>query len=104
MGDGYVVDTDAMRTHATNVGALASSLDEATAAGLETAMSNEAFGLLCQFLVPITTPVQAAAVTAVGATASAMGGVRDVVAGSAQLYDATDEALGGRLSRFLEGL
>lgn len=99
-----VVDTDALRAHERDVRALASDLDGAVDAGMTAAMDVGAFGLICSFLVPITSTVQLAGVGAIAAAAASMDAIADGLRFSADGYDAVDDASHGALTRLIEEL
>lgn len=97
-----VVDTEAMRAHARDVRVLASDLDEALDAGLTAALDTGAFGLICSFLVPLTSTVQLAGVAALAASSASMDSIADGLTLSADGYDAVDGATHGALTKILE--
>lgn len=98
------VDTTALRTHATDVDGLADDLAGALDAGLTTALDVEAFGLICSFLVPITTTVQLAGVAALGAATDSMEGIAVGLRETADGYDTVDRLTNGGLTRLIEKL
>ena len=104
MGDELVVDTGAMRSHATKVSGIAGSFGEAADASATSAMPDMAFGLLCSFLLPPATLLQGMAVAAVSTSAGAMSVVGRSISASAEAYDRVDEATNEGLTTLLRVL
>jgi hypothetical protein len=88
-----VVDTDAMRAHASALDGIAVGLSEAVDAADTTAMPDCSFGLLCSFLVPAVTAVQVIAAGGVHAASAALDGTRTGIRASADAYDAVDSGV-----------
>jgi hypothetical protein len=98
-----VVDTDAMRAHASALDGIAAGLAEAVDAAATTAMPDTSFGLLCSFLVLPATAIQGSAAAGVVAGSTAVGGTRAGIGASADAYDVIDDAVRSAL-RTLEEL
>ncbi|MBW0256230.1 type VII secretion target [Cellulomonas sp. PS-H5] len=96
------VDTGAMRAHAGALDGIAAGLAEAVDAAATTAMPDDSFGLLCSFLVVPATAVQGAAAAGVVAGSTAVAGTRTGVRGSADAYDAIDDAVRSALKTLEE--
>jgi hypothetical protein len=97
-----VVDTDAMRAHATALDGIARGLSEAVDAAATTAMPDASFGLLCSFLVLPMTTIQGAAAAGVIAAGAAVDGTRVAIRGSAEAYDVVDAGV-QRVMKAIEG-
>jgi hypothetical protein len=98
------VDTAAVRAHASEVRALAGDLGGALDAGVSAALGAEAFGIICSFLVPVTSTVQLAGVGALAAAAQSMEGVADGLRETADGYDTVDDLTNGGLTTLIERL
>ncbi len=92
MPDGYGVLIDELGAHAGRLDALNDRLDQALQAANQVHMGSGAYGVICQFFVPIVQAVSQPAVDSIGEAATTMtataGGVRD----SAGSYDNTERA------------
>lgn len=98
------VDTAALRAHASEVRALAGDLSQALDAGVSAALDVGAFGLVCSFLVPVTSTVQLAGVGALAAASESMEGIADGLRETAEGYDTVDDLTHGGLTTLIERL
>lgn len=99
-----VVDTGAMRSHASAVDGIAARLAEAADASATMAIPDMAFGLLCSFLVPPAMLVQTLAAGTVSGAASAMEGISSSITGAAEAYDAIDHFVQDSLSKITKAM
>ena len=98
------VDTAAVRVHATEVSGLAEDLAGALDAGVTGALDVGAFGLICSFLVPVTSTVQLAGVGALAAASESMEGIASGLRETANGYDTIDDLTHGGLTALIERL
>jgi excreted virulence factor EspC (type VII ESX diderm) len=92
MPNGFDVLPDELRGHASRLDALGERLGTALSAANQVNLGNQAYGVICQFFVPIVHSVSDPGVEALRQASTAMGtsakGVRD----TAVAYDRTEEA------------
>jgi len=88
-----VVDTDAMRSHATALDGPVHGLNEAAQAAAAMALPDASFGILCSFMVPAVAAAEISAKTLVGAAAAAIDGERAAIRASAASYDYVEERI-----------
>ncbi|MEV7045105.1 type VII secretion target [Amycolatopsis sp. NPDC051061] len=89
-GDGFEVESDSLAAHASHVESLVDRLNTAASAA-DTAMSDDAYGLLCAFLPPIIKPTGEQAKEALAAAAEGVGGLADNVKTAAKSYRDGDD-------------
>jgi Excreted virulence factor EspC, type VII ESX diderm len=88
---------EAVRRHAGSVDLIAADVEQARAAVGEVAMDTQAYGLLCQFLPGLLTPVFAVAASALSDCAGALHDTAGELRAAAAGTEATDVASARRL-------
>lgn len=92
MPDGYDVVVDELRGHAGRLDALQDRLDTALQAANQVHLGSDAYGVICQFFVPIVQAVSGPGVDAIRQAAETMdataGGMRSTAGG----YENTERA------------
>lgn len=100
----FVVDTEALRSHAAEVAQVANGLQAAFQAVSHTSMSGNAFGTICSFFLAPATVLQSSGVASMTSATKALNGAAAAMSAAAQTYDAVDDATSGRLSQLLKEL
>ncbi|RSD07824.1 type VII secretion target [Amycolatopsis eburnea] len=91
MTAGFEVEPDELVAHSSHVESLVDRLNTASAAA-DTAMSDDAYGLLCAFLPPIIRPTGEKAKETLAASIEGVRGLADNVKTAAQSYRDGEEA------------
>lgn len=92
MGDGFFVDTGAMRAHADHVDALSASAGRAVSAAEQVDFSAQMFGSLGAALVwHLMAPLQGAGVVATRAIEGSLGDTAEAVRMTARTFDFVDD-------------
>lgn len=102
-GDGFEVSQDDLTAHASHVEALVDRLTTAASAA-DTAMSDDAYGLLCAFLPPIIQPTGEKAKEALTAAGEGVGGLADNVKTAVKSYRDNDESNAEPFKQRLTGM
>ena len=97
--DGFQVDTEVLRRHATRVSQVAGDLGTAQMAARSSDLNGGAFGVLCSFLPPIVANTDAAARDAIAAVREAADGMVTELSAMARSIDQTDEAVETRMQQ-----
>lgn len=96
--DGFDVDTDDLRSHASDLHTISTDIANAAQAGGITMMQDGAFGILCSFLIPPAIAVQSACTAVIAAAAGSVDATAGVVRSVADGYDAIEDAVGTLMS------
>lgn len=88
----FEVVADELTTHASHVDGLADRLGTAQDAAKTVGMSDQAYGLLCQFLPPFISPMEEKASAAIDAATDAVKTTAENVRTTASDYQEGDEA------------
>ena len=102
--DGFQVDTDVLRRHATRVSQVAGDIGTAQAAAASSDLSGGAFGVLCSFLPPIVASTDQVAKDAISAVREATDGMVAELAAMARSIDLTDQAVETRMEQISRAL
>ncbi|WP_426243235.1 hypothetical protein [Nocardioides sp. LHG3406-4] len=95
MSDGWYVDTEALRSHASRVLSLSGKAGEATAAAHQVNFTSGMFGSIGSILVgPFMFPLQGAGVASAAAVEGALGDTAEAVEGLAETFGWVDEEIG----------
>ncbi|SES28744.1 type VII secretion target [Actinokineospora terrae] len=92
MPDGYGVLTDELGAHAGRLDALNDRLEQAFDAADQVHLGSEAYGVICQFFVPIVQAVSRPAVDSIRETATTMEATANGVRETAGSYVNTERA------------
>jgi hypothetical protein len=96
--NGFDVDTDGLRSHASALRAIGADLEKGADAGKTTMIQDDAFGILCSFLVPPALMVQGACSGIIAASAVAVDGTAIAIRTVADGYDAIEDAVSGLMA------
>lgn len=102
--DGFQVDTDVLRRHATRVGHVAGDVGTAQSAAQTTDLNSGAFGLLCSFLPPIVAGTDQAARDAIAAVREAADAMVTELGAMARSLDEVDGAVETRFQSLARAL
>lgn len=102
--DGFQVDTEVLRRHATRVSQVAGDIGTAQAAAGSSDLNGGAFGVLCSFLPPIVASTDQAAKDAIAAVREAADGMVSELAAMARSIDQTDQAVESRMAQITRAL
>lgn len=102
--DGFHVDTEILRRHATRVEQVAGDIASARSAALSTDLTGGAFGVLCSFLPPIVAGTDQAAREAISAVCDATDAAVAELGAMARSLDEADTAVESRLESIARGL
>jgi hypothetical protein len=97
-GDAVQFPTGAVRQHATTVDGIAADVAQARAAVGEVVMDTQAYGILCQFLPGMLSPVFALALSALSGSADALHDTAVKLRAAADLTESTDQASARRIT------
>ncbi|CAM3196514.1 type VII secretion target [Stackebrandtia soli] len=98
MNDIIGLDPAALRTHADNVAKCHAALQESLGASAAiSALSDQAYGLLCSWIPPILEGVHSEFDTVVGEASTILADIAETLRGVADDYEATDGANADRL-------
>lgn len=100
----FVVDTDAMHSHARQIDQQVERLDEAIEAARQMFLPDNSFGVLCAFFIPPALAFEAAGLAATVAGRTALAGTANAIDGMADSYDFIDDSLNGAITEILEAL
>lgn len=92
MPDGYDVLPDELRNHAGKLAALSERLGTAVDAASQVTLGTQAYGVICQFFVPVVQAVSQPGVDALAEAAGSMDGTANGVRANAASYDTTEQA------------
>jgi hypothetical protein len=95
VSDRFEVVTDDLRTHAANIDAVRQRFDAVLSAIDTVAQDNEAYGIICQFLPPILSNRQDEQKELTTMAQENLQLLAEAVRGTADDYDAVDEAVAG---------
>ncbi|RKT84496.1 Excreted virulence factor EspC, type VII ESX diderm [Saccharopolyspora antimicrobica] len=95
----FQVEAEDLTAHASHLDGLADRFDTAISAA-ETAMSDDAYGLLCSFLPPIINPTEEEGMAALKAAKEGVTTTADNVRQTAKEYQETDEAGADNFGKF----
>ena len=98
---GYEVDTGALRQHAGKLAGIKSDVEAASDAGTTTALSSDAFGIVCSFLYPHAAEVQLNAVDGIVALADLIASAGDAMKAIADAYDEVDSDVSDTFTKLL---
>jgi hypothetical protein len=96
--NGFDVDTDGLRAHASELRVIGGDLGKAAQAGGITMLQDSAFGILCSFLVPPALAVQTACTAVIGAASGSVDSTAGLIRGVADGYDAIEDAVSTLMS------
>jgi hypothetical protein len=94
--DGFQIDTEVLRRHATRVGQVAGDVGTAQSAAGSSDLHGGAFGLLCSFLPPIVAGTDQAAKDAIAAIREAADGMAAELGVMARSVDQADQGVESR--------
>ncbi|WP_018686729.1 type VII secretion target [Actinokineospora enzanensis] len=92
MPDGYGVLIDELGAHASRLDNLGDRLDQALDAANQVHLGDQAYGVICQFFVPIVHAVSDPGVASIRESATTMGATADGVRATAGSYGNTEHA------------
>ncbi|MCG8918611.1 ESX-1 secretion-associated protein [Actinokineospora sp. PR83] len=92
MPDGYDVLPDELRNHAGKLAALGERLGTAVDAASQVTLGTQAYGVICQFFVPVVQAVSQPGVDALAEAAGSMDATANGVRANAVSYDTTEQA------------
>ncbi|KOX30073.1 hypothetical protein ADK67_09935 [Saccharothrix sp. NRRL B-16348] len=101
MASGYDVAVEALDKHARSLDDRAAAVAEAVQAATSVSVSEDAYGIICQFLPPCINPVEDEGVNALKAAVECLEEDARTIRATAAAYRATDEA---NAAGFGEGL
>ncbi|AOS64449.1 type VII secretion target [Actinoalloteichus hymeniacidonis] len=89
-GEAYDVVTEDLVAHASHLEALTDRLNTAISAAETVSMSDDAYGLICQFLPPTINPMEEEGIAALQAAVEGVTTSAENVRATADQYDETD--------------
>lgn len=92
MTEGFGVSPEELLAHAAKLDGFADELKTALGAANEVNMGTDAYGVICQFFVPIVQAVSQPGVDALSTASTAMGDTATNVKDTAASYESGDEA------------
>jgi uncharacterized protein YukE len=92
MASGYDVAVEALDKHARNLDDRASAVSEALAAATSVSVSEDAYGIICQFLPPCINPVEDEGVNALKAAVECLQEDAQDIRSTAAAYRSSDES------------
>jgi hypothetical protein len=95
--NGFQVDTEVLRRHATRVGQVAGDVGTAQSAAGTSDLNGGAFGVLCSFLPPIVASTDRAAKDAIAAVREATDAMVSELGAMARSIDQTDQVVEARM-------
>lgn len=90
-GDGYEVVVEALDKHARSLDDRAAAVAEALAAATSVSVSEDAYGIICQFLPPCINPVEDEGVNALKTAVECLQEDAQDIRSTAAAYRSTDE-------------
>jgi hypothetical protein len=97
-GEAVQFPADSVRQHAGTVDGIAADVEQARGAAGEVTMDTQAYGILCQFLPGLLTPIFAVASSALSSSADALHETATDLRSTADQMDGTDQAAARRVT------
>ena len=92
MADQFGVVPEALTSHASSLRSVADALQQAVDAARQVSLPVDAYGQICQFVLPLINPVEQNGVEAIASGVTAVRATMTGLRRSAQTYQGTDEA------------
>lgn len=96
MNDGFEVDAQSLRVHASAVDDTSNAIDECRRAASSIALGRDAYGRLCQLIPSLLHPTQEAAIDSFGETVRALQEAADGLRTVSDRYERGDERAAAR--------